>query len=49
MAKVFHFWDVDQVWLLPRLLDEFVPPRHMAHFILDTMWYALGVRSRDEV
>jgi hypothetical protein len=34
MAKVFRCWDVDQGWLLPPSLHEFVPPGHMAHYLL---------------
>ncbi|MBB4000756.1 transposase [Aureimonas pseudogalii] len=37
MAKVFRSWDVDQGWLLPPSLHEFVPPGHMAHFVRDTV------------
>ena len=37
MAKVFRAWDVDQGWLLPPSLHEFVPPGHMAHFVRDTV------------
>src|SRR3954466_16045124 len=37
MAKVFRSWDVDQGWLLPPSLHEFVPPGHMAPFVRDTV------------
>lgn len=37
MAKVFCAWDVDQGWLLPPLLHEFVPPAHMGPFVRDTV------------
>lgn len=42
MAKVFRAWNVDQGRLLPSLLHEFVPPGHMAHFVLDTVREALA-------
>src|ERR687884_511300 len=35
MSKTFRSWDVDQDWLLPRSLHEFVPANHVAHFIRD--------------
>src|ERR1044072_9493128 len=35
MSKTFRSWDVDQDWLLPRSLHEFVPADHAAHFIRD--------------
>src|SRR6195952_4641765 len=43
MAKVFRSWDVDQGWLLPPSLHEFVPPGHMAHFVRDTVREALDL------
>ena len=35
MSKTFRSWDVDQDWLLPRSLHEFVPADHVAHFVRD--------------
>jgi hypothetical protein len=35
MSKSFRPWDVDQGWLLPPSLHEFVPPGHLAHFVRD--------------
>jgi transposase len=35
MSKTFRSWDVDQVWLLPQSLHEFVPTGHVAHFVRD--------------
>jgi transposase len=35
MAKISRSWDIDQDWLLPQSLHEFVPPNHVAHFIRD--------------
>ena len=45
MAKVFRSWDVDQGWLLPPSLYEFVPPGHMAHFVRDTVREALDLSA----
>jgi transposase len=33
MSKSFRSWDVDQEWLLPPSLHEFVPADHLAHFV----------------
>ena len=41
MAKTFRSWDVDQGWLLPPSVHEFVPPGHLAHFVRDTVREAL--------
>jgi hypothetical protein len=35
MSKTFRPWDIDQAWLLPPSLHEFVPPGHLAHFVRD--------------
>ena len=45
MAKVFRSWDVDQGWLLPPSLHEFVPPGHMAHFVRDPVRQALDLSA----
>ena len=45
MAKVFRSWDVDQAWLLPPSLHEFVPPGHMAHVVRDTVREALDLSA----
>ena len=45
MAKVFRSWDVDQGWLLPPSLHEFVPPGHMAHVVRDTVREALDLSA----
>ena len=37
MSKTFRPWDVDQRWLLPPSVDEFVPEGHVAHFVRDTV------------
>ena len=33
MSKTFRAWDVDQVWLLPPSIHDFVPPGHPAHLV----------------
>jgi len=45
MAKIFRAWDVDQGWLLPPSLHEFVPPGHMAHFVRDTVREVLDLSA----
>src|SRR5215213_8645562 len=45
MAKVFRSWDVDQGWLLPPSVHEFVPPDHLAHFVRDTVREALDLSA----
>jgi transposase len=37
MSKTFRPWDVDERWLLPPSVDDFVPAGHVAHFIRDTV------------
>jgi transposase len=45
MAKMFRAWDVDQGWLLPPFVHEFVPPGHLAHFVRDTVREALDLSA----
>jgi transposase len=45
MAKTFRSWDVDQGWLLPPSVHEFVPPDHLAHFVRDTVREALDLSA----
>ena len=33
MSKTFRAWDVDQVWLLPPSVHDFVPAGHRAHLV----------------
>ncbi len=35
MTKIFRPWKVDEVWLLPPSVQEFVPAGHAAHLIRD--------------
>jgi len=37
MAKSFREWNVEQRWLLPPSVMDFVPADHVAHFIRDTV------------
>ena len=45
MSKTFRAWDVDQAWLLPTSLHQFVPPGHLAHFVRDTVREALDLSA----
>ena len=45
MAKVFRALDVDQGWLLPPSLHEFVPAGHMVHFVRDTVRETLDLSA----
>jgi transposase len=45
MSKSFRVWDVDQAWLLPPSIHEFVPPGHLAHFVRDTVREALDLSA----
>ena len=45
MSKTFRPWDVDQSWLLPASVHEFVPPGHMAHFVRDTVREGLDLSA----
>jgi hypothetical protein len=35
MSKTFREWNVEQHWLLPPSVMDFVPADHIAHFIRD--------------
>ncbi len=37
MSKTFRVWDVDQAWLLPPSLHDFVPAGHPAHLVRDAV------------
>src|SRR5215467_5438998 len=37
MSKTFQPWHIDDVWLLPASIHDFVPAGHVAHFIRDTV------------
>jgi len=37
MSKTFRPWPVDEVWLFPASVQDFVPARHVAHFVRETV------------
>ena len=37
MSKTFRLWNVDQSWLLPPSINEFVPAGHLSHFVRETV------------
>ena len=45
MSKTFRLWDVDQAWLLPPSVHDFVPAGHMAHFVRDTVREGLDLSA----
>jgi transposase len=45
MSKTFCAWDVDQAWLLPPSVHQFVAPGHLAHFVRDTVREALDLSA----
>jgi len=45
MSKTFRSWDVDQGWLLPPSVHEFVPCGHLAHFVRDTVREGLDLSA----
>lgn len=45
MSKTFRSWDVDQSWLLPPSVYEFVPQGHLAHFVRDSVREGLDLSA----
>ncbi len=45
MSKTFRSWDVDQRWLLPASVDDFVPAGHAAHLIRDAVRETLDLTA----
>jgi transposase len=45
MSETFRAWDVDQAWLLPPSVHEFVPAGHLAHFVRDTVREVLDLSA----
>ena len=45
MSKTFRLWEVDQGWLLPPSVHEFVPAGHLAHFVRDTVREGLDLSA----
>jgi len=45
MSKTFRAWDVDQVWLLPASVHDFVPAGHPAHLRREPVRAELGLTA----
>lgn len=45
MAKTFRPWDIEQTWLLPPSLLDFVPGDHPAHFIRELVRESLDLSA----
>ena len=45
MSKTFRAWDVDQAWLLPPSIHEFVPAGHAAHLVRDVVRESLDLSA----
>ena len=45
MSKIFRAWDVDQVWLLPPSLHDFVPAGHAAHLVREMVRESLDLSA----
>ena len=45
MSKTFRDWDVEQGWLLPPSVLDFVPPDHLSHFVRDTVRESLDLTA----
>jgi transposase len=43
--KRFRPWNIDQQWLLPPSIHDFVPEGHLAHFVRDTVRESLDLSS----
>jgi transposase len=45
MSKTFRDWDVEQGWLLPPSVLDFVPLDHLSHFVRDTVRESLDLSA----
>ena len=45
MSKVFHPWRIDEVWLLPPSVADFVPSGHPAHLVRDLVCEELDLSA----
>ncbi len=45
MSKTFRAWDVDQAWLLPPSVHDFVPAAHPAHLVRDVVRESLDLSA----
>jgi len=43
MAKTFRDWDIEQLMMFPRSVEDFVPQGHVAHFVRSTVCEALDL------
>ena len=44
MSKTFREWNVDQAWLLPPSINDFMPADHVAHFVRETVREGLDLK-----
>ena len=45
MSKTFRAWDVDQEWLLPPSIHDFMSPDHVAHLIRELVRWELDLSA----
>ena len=45
MSKSFRSWDVDQAWLLPPSVRDFVPAGHAAHLVREVVREGLDLSA----
>jgi hypothetical protein len=45
MSKAFRPWDVDEVRLFRASVQDFVPAKHVAHFVRKTVRDGLDLRA----
>ena len=48
MEKVFRSWDVEETWLLPPSVKDFVPEGHLAHVVRETVCDLLDLSAIEE-
>ena len=48
MEKVFRSWGVDETWLLPPSVKDFVPEGHLAQFVRETVCELLDLSAIEE-
>jgi transposase len=48
MEKVFRSWDVEETWLLPPSVKDFVPEGHLAHMVRETVCEMLDLSAIEE-
>jgi hypothetical protein len=45
MSKAFRPWDLDEVWLFPASVQDFVPTKHIAQSVRETVRDGLDLRA----